>query len=611
MNITTGANSTYTIGNYLNIYESYMIRNNIVPYNDKEEYIRFLTRFILHHGYLRGTLKKVSAFFTKKAIITTTNEEVKRQIRDIFEELDYLTLQFNTIFNMFIFDYAAVIYLPKQILSVKCPNCSTDYKINEKYTYSFRLNYLDDMYHIEGGLKRDYKLPEEERKLYAKAIGIQSTCTNCGSVHISEPKVEWDFKAKGKLKLLNPLWCDVYSNDAGNKYLRINPEFYDGALELDLDLRYYHIEGLTWDLINCFAAKDRYFVPNTDYYELFHMEEFSSLGSGRSVSSIISSVSDLLHIDIMKLGNEGIALSKVNPLYMLTPTDPSGNGAFGLVDQEQFKDFMLQEVKEYQQGDINRMIYSPIPVNAIPLFGDGKRFLALQELMHMQSSVVTSFGYSPDVLNGTTGIINEPFNLSSMEMLLEGFQTNFSRLLNNVLRKKIPSYNKEKEETADRKLFIMEKISLAKGGLDYNTKISLVQQGVLPVSVLIEDMGYPSIKHWESVMAEESISKYRSDMKLNQTMGKIEQNMMMAAADQQASTGQIDIAAAQYQMEQEAEYHLEQLANIQDAGQRRSYFEQLQNENQILYYIVIGKWREYKQFSKTQNQYADDNATVI
>jgi len=587
-----------------------MMRSNIIPYNDKVEYIRFLTRFVLHHGYLRGTLKKISAFFTKKIIVTTIDEGSKKAINEILESFDYMTIQFNTIFNMFIYDQAILMHIPKQNISVKCPKCKTEYAINNKYPYSFSLQYLDDMYHIDGRIKQDSGLPPEERKLYARAIGIESTCTHCGTEHVSSPKVEWDFRANGVLKLMNPLWCDVYQNDAGKQYLRVNPDNYDGILDMTIPLRHYHIEGLTWDLICCFAGRDRYFVPNNEYYEIFSMEEISALGSGRSVSTLISAVSDLLHIDILKLGNEGIALSKVNPLYMLTPTDPSGNGAFSLVDQENFKDFMLQEVKEHAQGDINRLIYSPVPVNAIPMFGDGKKFLALQELTHFQANVITSLGFSPDVLNGTTGIINEPFNLSSMEILLNSFQTKFSRLIDNTLKKKHGTYAKDKADSKTGKLFIMEKIGAAKGGLDYNVKLDLIRQNILPMSMLVEDLGYSSLQYWESVMKEEGIQKYKNDMKTQQEMAKIDQNLMMASQDSQVATGKVDTTAAIYQLDQEAEMHIQQLSAMAESGQRKSYLNQIKNENPTLYYIVIGKWREFKQFNNTQSQYSEEPTAV-
>lgn len=601
-----GANSTYDIGNYLNLYESYLIRNNIVPYNDKEEYIRFLTRFILHHGYLRGSIKKIAAFLTKKVMPIPIDDSVKDKINSIFSDLDYLTIEFNTLFNMFIFDYTALMYFPKQKVGLKCPKCENEYDINKSYPYTFKLVYLDEQYHDQGKIRRLSKLPKEEKNNYAKVVGIQSVCPKCGTEHSSQPTITWDKADNGKIKLLNPLWYDIFHNDVGNKYLRITPDYYDGSLDLDTPLRYMNIEGLSWDVICCFAAKDRYFLPDKQYYQIFSMEEISSLGSGRSVSALISSLSDLLHIDILKLGNEGIALSKVNPLYVLSPTDPTGNGSFGLIDQEEYKDFFLQEVKEHQQGDINRMIYSPIPINAQPMFGDGKRFMAMQELMHIQSNVITALGYSPDVLNGTTGIINEPFNLSSMEILMEGVQSKYSDFLTNILKLRLPNYTKEaKESKYQGKLFVMEKISLAKGGLDYNTKIDLVRQGILPMSTLIEDMGYPDMRYWEEVMTKESASKYKADIKLNQRMSRIDQNAMMAAQDNQVSTGQIDTTAAEAQLNNRADQHIEILANMPDSGQRKSYFNQIKNEDPTLYYIVIGKWEDYQQYSNTQMKYQE------
>lgn len=584
--------SVYSITNYLDLYNSYI--NRLVPYQDKHKYIDFLTRFFISHGYLRGSLTKISAFLAQKAFINAPDEVTKSRIETILDDLDYMKVQHNVLLNGFVYDYVAVLYMPKQILEMKCDSCSNVFNIDDSYEYTFEIRNMaahDEEYKT---LKRNSSLPRDEKRQYSTPYGLKCTCPNCGTEFIQVPDQKWDHNVPGKLKILNPHHYDVFKNDGGDTYIRITADEYRGALEINTELEWEHISGLTWPMIVTFAAKDQVFKPNKDFYEVFSMNEIAALNAGASLSSIVSTISDLAHIDILKLGNEGIALSKVNPLYMITPNEASMGGTFEVTNHEDFRDFIVQEVREKEEGDFNRMVYSPISASAQPIFGDGKRFLALNEIIHYQNTVITALGFSPDILQGGNGLQNDPFSLKTMDVILDSFTKKFENLLENIIKRQITSYNKAKKDHNNGKpLFFLEKISLSKGTLDSQIKMDLVNRGELPRSAMLNDIGYPDLKHYYAAKRDEQLTEMREQAKTQRAVDKLQQQLIMEAQEQQAITGRLDTSVAEQELLRQAEEQVQMMAQMEH-GQRKSYFNQLKNESPVLYSVTLMRWEEYQ-----------------
>jgi len=588
----------YSITNYLNIYESYI--NRMVPYHNKHKYIDFLAKFVITHGYLRGALTKISSFLARPIHISTINSSLKRDLMSLFEDLDVYKFQMNTIFNMFIYDSVSVLYFPKQRLQLKCPECGEEFDIDETYPYTFRILNTSNINRKYKAVRSDWKVPYEERRLYHYPYGINCVCVKCGTKFIQEPTKSWNYEQPGIIKILNPHLAEVYKNDAGINYLRINPETYLGPINVNIDLEWQHIDGLPWDLVCTLAGKEMVFTPEKDFYEVFNMNEFCSMGSGASVSSIVSTISELIHVDVLKLGNEGLALSKVNPMYVLSPAEGSTEGAFDIFDHGDFRDFIVGEVKQKEEGDLNRMIFSPIQVQANPVFGDGKRFLSINELSLYQQTVVTALGLNPEIIAGSIAPLADPFSLASLDVMTHEFRKKVQRLLDNIAQKSIKSYISEKRKTSEegRTLFFIERPSIAKGSFSYTDKQKAVEAGLLPKSVIYEDLGYPSQTEWLEAMRSEAITETVEQAKTEQEMAKIQNNLAMYNVEMQARYGKVDTTMAKQQIMSDAEMYVQQLAQMADYGQRKSFLSQLQNEDPVLHAVVLERWQQMQNMQR-------------
>ena len=581
--------SVYAINNYLDVYNSYL--NRLVPYQDKHKYIDFLTRFFISHGYLRGSITKIAAFLTQKIYVNAPDNILKTQMENILSDIDYTGAQHNILINSFVYDYVAVLYMPKQNLNMKCPNCESDFSINETYPYSFQIVNLSSHDKKLKAIKNNSALPRDEKRRHPSTYGIKCTCTECSTEFSQEPETKWDNTTPGKLKILNPHHYDVYKNDGGDTYIRITGEHYEGTLNLGLDLEWEHISGLTWPMIVTLASREVIFRPEKEFYAVFSGEEIIALNAGASISDIVSTISDLSHIDILKLGNEGIALSKVNPLYMVTPNQSALGGDFEVADHETFRDFIVREVQEREEGDFNRMVYSPISASAQPIFGDGKRFLALNEIIHYQNSVITALGYSPDILQGGNGLQNDPFSMKIMDIKQNNFKPKFEKFIENIFSRHIPTYNKAKKDNNGIPLFFLEKASLAKGTLNSQIKMDLVNSEDLPRGTLLEDLGYPSLEQWYSAKRNEAITNMKEQAKTDRALNKLQKQLMMEEQEQQALTGQVDTSIAETELLRQAEEQMQVLVSM-DYGARKSYFNQLKNESPVLYATTKMRWEE-------------------
>jgi len=578
------------VQNYTNTYNSYI--NRLIPYHNRKDYIDFLTRFYVTHGYLRGSLAKISAFLTPSIQITTGNRKLKETISNIFEDLDVTSITTDIILNTLVYDEVVVLYFPAQSLSMKCPSCKTKFKIDDSYKYSFKIVSLADLDQKFKATKASRQVPYEVQRDLVPAYGLACTCPSCGTEFKQEPECLGDTDTPGVLKVMNPHHIRGFSNDAGKRFVKVDPEDYTGVLDLNTELRFHHIDGLPWQLIITYASKEMDYIPPKKYTAIFTNQGIAGL-DGAGVSPLSGTVSDLMHIDILKLGNEGLAFSKVNPLYVMSPRGNTSAGAnFDVVSHEDYRDFIVDEVQQRESGDFNRMVYSPISVTAEPVFGDGKRFLALQELMHFQENVIHAMGYNPDVLKGTVGVMNDPFTLKSIDNRFASFNKVATRLLGQILLSREPIYSREVFKANGKDLFILERPSLAKGTMSFQQKQEAMQAGLLPKSIILEDLGYPTPEAWYDRLREEALGERREQMKLNKAMGVLETQERMASQDNQAVTGSLDTSVAKSQIMSDAQMHLDQIVNM-DGGQRKSYLAQLQNEDPVLYAVVSVQWRQY------------------
>lgn len=603
---TSSFSGLYTVNNYREIYNNYIMRGGVVPYSNKVAYIKFLTRFYIAHGYLRGLLEKIGALMAQPLHVRAKNAELTKRCEAFAKKLNYRTRESQSVVAQLLYDYAVLMYFPKQDIMVKCPQCGKVTKIDRSYSYPFRIIPIPDGVNEYSTVRADYRIPWAERRLYDQPLGIRVVCENCGSEFLQEPTTQWDFKTPGSLHVMNPHLVNVYVNDAGKKFVTIDSRFYEGALMINTDLEYFNIEGLTWDLIKVYASRAKIYLPHTDFYSVFCFNDMAGIGSGGgSVSPTLSAVNELVSVDVLRMGNEGIAFSKLDPLYIISPTDVSGQGALELIDRRQVRDFIVEGIKAHAEGDISRAMWSPIPVNAQPLYGDGKRFLNLNELMAFQAGIPAVYGFSPDAFQGGSGILfNDPFNLTMLTNLYDRFREDFLTLLDNIFMRSVDGYRTAKlkgEVTLE-----LENISIMKGGLKFDEWLKLLDGGAITMDELLEYLGKPGMSYWLERRNDAAMVEAKFDADLDERKQQFAKDQKAKADQSVTEAGTPNRALAEQQIIEEAQQHVQAMTQFgNDQGQVNSYLEALGKQSPVLAAVVADQWKTYKNQLRQQNDPAN------
>jgi hypothetical protein len=581
-----------------------MVQAEMIPHNDFGEYIDFITRTVAFHSGLAGPISKAAVFFSDPMRITTGDKLLEKNVNAIFRDLKVFWNQYKAWMGVFMYDQVGIIYLPKQNLFMECPECKETFHINgNSYDYPFKIQSLDYDRDSVRKLKNDAKLHSYEKRKHATNYGIGCVCPECNTSFIDTPRQEWDFNSSGRMMVLNPKMFKVETNDAGEDRMIIDPKYYEGPLALDKEIESFHLKGVPWNLAVTYAAKDRVYIPDDKWYMTFSMREYIGVGNaGAGIAPIMSSVSDTISMDIFKMGNEGLALSKIDPLYVVSPHSVN-NPAYEGISHQDMRDFMVGGIKAHQEGDINRILYSPIPVTTDALFGDGKRFMHVQEFITFQNFVLGGLGLSADALNGSSGFTADPVMFEGWNKLRQEFNFQYTELVENVLKLVSPKYyenSKTRGENEVKATVWIPNLSQLRGGMDLAKKWELIDQEKLPFDEFTYDLGIPKPELWE----ESIINSMRQQMKLDLKKGRVAKRLHETEMEKDNAGGSEsgpNMALARKNILDEAEYYAQELMNMDD-GQRRTYLAQIRAEDFVLHAVVMEKLKQFRKMDETQSK---------
>ena len=589
---------TYTVEHYKNICQSYAMRAEMIPHDNLSDYIDFITRTVAFHSGLSGPISKASVFFADKIKVTTGDKLLEKNVNRVLNDLGAFWTQYKAWMSIFMYDSTSILYLPNQKLYMTCPECSERFQINGSgYDYPFKIVGLDYERDSSRKIKNDGKLHSYEKRTHSRNYGISCVCPECNTSFVNAPEQDWDFNSSGKLFLLSPKMYKIDTNDAGIERLVIDPKHYVGPLALDKEIESFHLQGLPWNLAITYAAKDRVYIPDDKWYITFSLREYCAVGNaGAGIAPIMSSVSDTIAMDVFKMGNEGLAFSKIDPLYVVSPNSVS-NPAFEGISHTDMRDFMVGGIKAHQEGDINRIIYSPIPVTTDALFGDGKRFMHVQEFITFQNFVLGGLGLSADALNGSSGFTADPVMFEGWNKLRGEFNEKYTWLVDNILKLVSNKYfeaSKSSSPDSTKVTIWISQLSQLRGGMDLAKKWELIDMDKLPFDEFTKDLGIPSPELWE----ESIINSMTQQMKLDLRKGRVAKRLHETEMekDNEGGDGQgsgPNMALARKNIVDEATHYAEELLNMDD-GQRRTYLAQIAKEDYVLHSVILRKIKEMR-----------------
>lgn len=595
--------TTYSVEHYNKLCNSYAMRDKLVPHKDKSDYIDFITRTVVFHGGLIGPLSKAALYFANNIRVVTGNDFLKRSVEKTLGELDSFGVLVKAWLSAFMFDTVSITYFPEQDIIMTCKECKHVFTVNSKdYKYPFKivdLRFEDDPVRK---LRTDGKLNPLEKRQHPRNFGVKCECDNCGSLIVDSPETSWNLSRAGKLTLLNPKLCVIETNDVGKDRLVIDPRYYSGALALNKELEWFHLSGVPWNLACTYASKDRLYYPDEDWYILYSMREVASLGTtGAAVAPMLSCVSDTISMDVYKMGNEGLALSKVDPLYMVGPNNTEGP-AFEGVSLSQFKDFLVGGIKAHHEGDINRILVSAAPVDVQPLFGDGKRFMHVQELVTYQNMALGGLGLSSSSLDGASGFTMDPVMMDTWNKLINVMNVKYLSLHNNILKLISRSYAAaaDSSRAEDKVTLWLPQLSQLNGGVNMDAKWKMAQSGELPFEEFTRDLGIPDPELWRGALLENEKARLRFERRKERILDEVQRNELEKMQESDVSGGP-NMALARQQLVQEAESLAEQLMHVGN-DDRQSYLRQIQKEDYVLHAILVRKIEELRNLQYRMQQ---------
>lgn len=581
---------SYSVDYYDKLCKSYALRSKLVPYDKKDEFIDYLTQQVVFHGGLAGPLGTIASFFSKHIRVITGDDSVRQKVEEMDRQLGLFWTQMTAWLSVFMYSNTCIIYFPKQVIEMSCPNCKAVFAVNDsRYRYPVIIKAMDWEQDGTRRVMSSMRVGPSEKRQHPRQYGISCECPECASTISGVPTTTWVFSAPGKLMVLNPKLFTLEKNDVGHQRVIIDPTYYKGPLLLDKEIDSFHLEGVPWNLAVTYASREMVYDPDPMYYMTFSLREFAALGTaGSAVPPVLSSISDMVTMDIYKMGIEGLAFSKIDPLYVVSPVQ-NNNAAFDGLSQADFRDFIIQGMKAHQEGDINRVLYSPMPVDVSALFGDGKRFMSIQEIMVTQNMVLGGLGFTNEALNGSSGFSTDPVKFEAWNNVIGEFNARIIILVNNILKLSSVKYYKAvtDPEVDKRPTLWIPQLSQLNGGLNIQQKLDLVAAGRLPIEEVVEDIGLPSVRLWRQYIKASKLAEERSALELESAVTK----MREAYVEQEnaSENGEApNMALARQLIVEEAENTAQELSQL-TPQERRSRTEALKTSDYVLYAVVIKK----------------------
>ena len=579
---------TYTVEYYDKMFRSYSLRSGVIPFEDKEKFVDYITQTVVLHGGLAGPLSTLAAYFSKAPRIISGESSLREKVKDTLHDLDFFWVQMASWLSAFMYHHTCVIYFPKQIITMKCDHCGEEFNLNDgSYEYPFRIKELDYEQDNVKKIRSSMKINPSEKRKRARQLGVACECPDCGSDVDGVPTATWAFNAPGRLTVLNPKHFEVRTNSIGEQQVVIDPKYYKGPIKMDEELDWFDLKGMPWNLICTYAAKDRVYIPDEDYYFVMSLRHYVGVGdSGGPVAPVVSSVSDTISMDIYKMGNEGLALSKINPMFVMSPSS-TNHPAFEGMSMGEFRDFMLMNIKMHQERDINRIVYSPMPVQVSDLSGDGKRFMHAQEIVMHNNLILAALGISPSALDGNSGFTSDPVKFDAWNGILDHINGKWLKLIDKIMMLNSLKYYKAKTGKAEDRIPYIWIPKLTKlDGMETQQMWELVRDRKLPIDEVFSELGFPEPHIWRQYLKDSLVKEERHNLQLERAKTKLMQTEMEKDAGDPEMGGAPNMHLARQVIMQEAEELAMQLIDLPH-GDRRSYLSHIQDEDYITYCVVL------------------------
>lgn len=573
----------YSVDKYADLLFSYF--EKLVPLKSKRENIKFRNSVMLNTPELHGMFKRVAALLVAKPNFDSLPEKhrasVENHLPSVLKQGKWDKNQFEIMYNLMFYDYLVAFEYPYTTYRTTCDVCGTIENINEGFTKTFSLT-------------QSRNRATDKREI--KAIFICAKCESRTPHHLAMTQHITNFvNYPTQTKLFNPLDIEVATGLGGSKKVWFSGMRYREhtpyGIREGVDLTSEQIVNVPIGIIEAILYGEA-FMFNPRLVTVFTHPQL--VGLDRSFAPFMLAMMTLLHTGILRKGREADALIKMAPQYLITPEGGAASPTNVLLDARKASGFILQKVKEMQEGDTGGISYLPFGVRTTQLFPDQRRMITTNELLAEEANLLQSTGFDNSVLQGGAGILNDPFLLQTVREVVMYYTDQLEDHLNVKIQ--LMAANDDRYNF-DERLEVMD-ITMNDGTQTDNLVTQMVGQGTLPIGRLLRKVGYKNITELLEQKKEEAIKMKKHEIDMALEVAKIEKAVVPLTQATQ-TLDPATMGAFTKQLETEADGYAQQLYYMEE-GQKKSALQALQKQNYTMWALVSKKLEDINYMQTAQ-----------
>jgi hypothetical protein len=562
------------VGTHTNPYRQYL--QKFTPRNLKELF-KWCEYLYYNSPHIYAALRKFGEYPITEITYDTPSKDLREKHEYLLEKvLKIRAILIETTLDKFVYGNSFTTMYQPFVRHLQCPKCHVLTNINT-CSYSFDIKKISFKYTCSG-----CNLPVE-----AKQKNIQDKKLMLGrKVNF----IRWD------PKLMNIDYNEITGES--DYYYTIPPSIVQRITSGHKAL----IDTIPIGFLEAVRdSKTFKFAPNA----VFHMKMTGPAGITPQwgLPPLLSVMSRFHYTEVLRKANEAIALDHLVPFRMLHPAQASSTGdPLMQVSMSRWLDSMKGNLKAWRKDPLHIM-FSPFPMGATQLGGEGRALLTLGEVQESEKGIAAALGIPMEFLyGGLTG--------SGMEATL--------RLIENQLETHIQDLLELLQWIDDKcSNFLgwesipvgMTKFRMVDDDNNKNVVFQLWQAGlsgaekVVSTSTVAKMFGLDIDKE-KAKIRQESIEQIKEQQELKQEADKIQNTMksqIQAQAQQEQEQGGAtnNLGYNQQQVIEQADQITQQLMSM-DEGTRKSQLHQLQTEDVVMYAVVIQRLEQIKTSQKQQ-----------
>jgi hypothetical protein len=295
---------------------------------------------------------------------------------------------------------------------------------------------------------------------------------------------------------------------------------------------------------------------------------------------------------VLRKANESIALEHIVPFRILHPAPISGNAdPATTMNLMRWRQEMAANVQRWRR-DPNHVMFAPAALGVTMMGGQGRSLLTLGEVKEAEDNIIAAMGIPREFLYGGLSFSGSAITLRMLENQLETYASGLNSQLEWIIEQVAKILGWKPVEASFVPFRLIDDAQQKQLLLNINSMKPLVSDGT------ILDMLNIDINKERAKRQQETLDETRDQLETQQKVQEM-QNSIMQQATQAALQGNNGMNYNPVQVLAQADQLVQQLQQM-DPGSQKSFFDQLSQEDPVMYAVVKDRWETAKNMMKQQ-----------